>query len=121
MSLASVTAASTIGISINSGSSAALYQSGVNSVVTNTNAGGGAFVIGNAPGAFGYYNLAGGTVNVAGEIDPGGAAGGAGTFGQFDMTSGTVSLPNNTSSYFLPNRGAAGETSVVNFNGASFR
>jgi autotransporter-associated beta strand protein len=96
----------------------AVYQSGT-SVVTNTSTAGGGFQIGSAVGAAGYYNLSGGTVNVAGEIDPGGSAGGAGTFGELDISGGTVNLPNGTGSYFLPDRGAAGEASVVNISGGS--
>jgi autotransporter-associated beta strand protein len=112
---ASIAATSQILIATGSGASAAVYQSG--GAVTNSSSALGGFQIGAAAGAAGYYNLSGGTINVPGEIDPGGSGGGAGTFGQFDMSGGTVNLPNSTSSYFLPNRGAAGEVSVVNFYG----
>ena len=95
-----------------------MYQSGSSSV-TNTSTAAGGFQIGSVAGAFGYYNLSGGTINVAGEIDPGGSGGGAGTFGQFDQTGGLVNLPTAASSWFLPNRGAAGESSVVNFSGGT--
>ncbi len=108
----------TIAVGNTAASAGALYQSG-SAVVTNTSSGGGAFDIGSVAGAFGYYNIAGGTVNVAGEIDPGGAGGGAGTFGQLDMTGGTINLPNSGSSYVLPDRGAAGEASVTNFLGGT--
>ena len=87
--------------------------------MTNTSSGAGGFQIGSAVGTFGYYNLSAGTINAAGEIDPGGSSGGAGTFGQFDMSGGTVNLPNSAASYFLPNRGAAGEASVVNISGGT--
>ena len=103
-----------------SGVPAALYQSG-NSSVTSNNANGGAFAIASAVGSVGYYNLSGGTINLAGEINVGGAHGGAGTFAQFDMSGGTVNLPttNGNGSYFLPNRGASGEASVVNIAGGT--
>jgi autotransporter-associated beta strand protein len=102
-----------------SGQSAALYQS-FGTTVSVTNGGGGAFQLGSTAGAYGYYNISGGTINVGGEIDPGGSGGGVGTFGQFDMSGGTVNLPNNgTSEYFLPNRGGSGEASVVNITGGT--
>ena len=84
-----------------------------------TNTAGGGLQLGGTAGASGYYNLSGGTVSVGGELDPGGISGGAGTFGQFDMSGGTVNLPNRTSTYFLPNRGASGESSVVNISGGT--
>ncbi len=99
------------------GVGAAMYQSG--GTVTNTSALGGGFQIGSSVGAAGYYNLSSGTINVGGEIDPGGSAGGAGTFGEFDMSGGTVNLPAIAGTYFLPNRGAAGEVSVVNISGGT--
>jgi autotransporter-associated beta strand protein len=102
------------------GQAAAVYQSGAGTVVSNSNVGGGGWQIGGAVGALGYYNLSGGTVNVAGEIDPGGSAGGAGTFGQIDISGGTLNIPNRAGgTYFLPNRGAAGEASVVNVLGGT--
>ena len=61
-------------VMIANGGAAAMYQSGSSSVSPVSAALGG-FQIGSAPGAFGYYNLAGGTINVAGEIDPGGSSG----------------------------------------------
>ncbi len=97
---------------------AAMYQSGSSTVTATTTALGG-FQIGSAPGAQGYYNLAGGTINVAGEIDPGGSSGGAATFGQLDMSGGLINLPTASSSWFLPNRGGSGETSVVNMSGGT--
>jgi autotransporter-associated beta strand protein len=114
-----VTGSTTAG-SILVGSSAtsggALYASGT--LLANTNAGGGGWQLGSTPGGFGYMNVSAGTVNVAGEIDPGGSGGGAYTFGQLDIASGvTVNLPASSNSYFLPNRGAAGETSVANIAG----
>jgi autotransporter-associated beta strand protein len=101
-----------------SGSSAAFYQSGDNTVVNPTSALG-ALQIGSAAGGYGYYNLSSGTINLASEMDAGGSSGGAGTFGQFDMSGGNIVLPNSTSSFFLANRGAAGESSVVNFSGGT--
>lgn len=98
----------------------ALYQSaGTTITVTNTALGG--FQIGGTSLASGYFNLSGGTVNVGGEMDPAGSGGGLGTFGQFDMSGGTVNLPNSTSTYFLPNRGASGESSVVNISGGTIQ
>jgi fibronectin-binding autotransporter adhesin len=117
-STGAITASATIAVGNTSAIAAALYQSGT-STVTNTSTAGGGFQIGSAVGAFGYYNLAGGTINVGGEIDPGGSGGGAGTFGQFDMSGGVVNMPNIAGSYFLPNRGAAGEASVVNISGGT--
>ena len=114
----SLSATSTINIANYSGATAAMYQSGSSSVTT-TGAGLGGFQIGSAAGAFGYYNLAGGTINVAGEIDPGGSGGGVGTFGQLDMTGGLINLPTLASSWFLPNRGGSGEASVVNMSGGT--
>ena len=108
----------TASIMIASGGAAAMYQSGSSSVTPVTTALGG-FQIGSTPGAFGYYNLAGGTINVAGEIDPGGSGGGAGTFAQLDMSGGLINLPNVASSWFLPNRGGSGEASVVNVSGGT--
>lgn len=104
-------------IGTTSGVGAAMYQSA--GTVTNTNTGGGGFQIGSTGGGWGYYNLSGGTINVGGEIDPGGSGGGSGTFGEFDMSGGTVNLPNMTGSYFLPDRGAAGEVCVVNISGGT--
>ena len=97
---------------------AALYQS-AGTTVNVTNTAGGGLQLGGTAGASGYYNLSGGTVSVGGELDPGGISGGAGTFGQFDMSGGTVNLPNSSSTYFLPNRGASGESSVVNISGGT--
>jgi len=114
-----ISAASNIFIGNAAGAQAAVYQSGASSVVKNTNTGGGGFQIGSAVGAQGYYNLSGGTINVGGEIDPGGSGGGANAFGRFDMSGGTVNLPNITGSYFLPNRGVAGEAAVVNISGGT--
>ncbi len=111
-----ITASSFVTVGTTSGVGAALYQTGN---VTNTNASSGGIQIGGAVGAQGYYSLASGTLTVAGEIDPGGSSGGAGTFGQFDMTGGSVVMPNATGSYFLPNRGAAGEATVVNILGGT--
>jgi autotransporter-associated beta strand protein len=114
-----ISASSNIFIGNAAGAQAAVYQSGASSVVKNTNTGGGGFQIGSAVGAQAYYNLAAGTINVGGEIDPGGSGGGAGTFGQLDMSGGTINMPNIGGSYFLPNRGGAGEASVVNISGGT--
>jgi fibronectin-binding autotransporter adhesin len=114
-----ITATSTMAVGSTSGAGAAFYQSGSSSVLTNTGTGGGGFQIGGTAGAFGYYNISGGTINVGGEIDPGGSAGGSLTFGQLDMNGGTLNLPNITGTYFLPDRGAAGEFSVTNFLGGT--
>jgi autotransporter-associated beta strand protein len=107
----------TVLIGSSNAGSAAVYQT--SGTLTNTTTGGGGFQIGSATGATAYYNLSGGVINLGGEIDPGGSSGGAGTFGQFDMSGGTVNLPNITGSYFLPNRGAAGEAAVVNISGGT--
>ena len=112
--------ASVILVGNTAASAGAVYQSGT-STVTNTSTVGGGFQIGSIAGGFGYYNLSGGTINVGGELDPGGSGGGAGTFGQFDMSGGTVNLPNITGSFFLPDRGSAGEASVVNISGGTVR
>jgi autotransporter-associated beta strand protein len=103
------------------GPGAAVYQNGAGTVVSNSKTGGGGFDIGAAAGAYGYYNLSSGFIDVAGELDPGGAGGGAGTFGQFDMTGGTVNLCNsNPACYFNPNRNMGGnESSVVNILGGT--
>ena len=108
-----------------SGTPAALYQSG-GSITTSAGTGGN-MQIGGAVGASGYYNLSGGTLNVANtsangaEINIGGTSGGAGTFGQFDMSGGTVNagVSTATSGNFFPSRGAAGCSSVVNISGGS--
>jgi autotransporter-associated beta strand protein len=106
-----------------SGQSAALYQyAGTTVSETNVNLGG--FQMGGTAGAYGYYNISGGTINVGGELDTGGSGGGNGTFGQFDMSGGTVNLPNSSSTYFLGNRAnsgttAFGESSVINFSGGT--
>ncbi|TAL05153.1 MAG: hypothetical protein EPO07_04005, partial [Verrucomicrobia bacterium] len=101
-----------------SGSNAAVYQAGGSTLVTpGTSLG--ALQVGSAVGGFGYYNLSAGTLQLGSEMNVGGSSGGAGTFGQFDMSGGNLVMPNSTSSYFLPNRGAAGEASVVNFSGGT--
>ena len=93
---------------------------GATSYVTNTDTGAGGFQVGGAAGAaLGYYNLSGGTVKIAGEIDVGGSSGGAGTFGELDMSGGLISLPTAASSWFLPDRGGAGEASVINLSGGT--
>ena len=102
-----------------SGSSAAFIQSGAGSAVNVTAAALGAMQVGSTAGSYGYYNLSVGSLTLAGEIDIGGSSGGAGTFGQFDMSGGSVVLPNSSGAYFLPNRGAAGESSVVNISGGT--
>jgi autotransporter-associated beta strand protein len=101
-----------------SGSNAAVYQAGSSTLVSPGNSLGG-LQVGSAAGGFGYYNLSAGLIALGGEIDVGGSSGGAGTFGQFDMTGGNVTLPNSSGGYFLPNRGAAGEASVVNISGGA--
>ena len=98
------------------GQAGAMYQSGVNTVVSNSTAGG--FNIASAAGAYGYYNLASGTINSLSEIDP--ANGGAGDFAQFDMSGGTVNISSNNP-YFLPCRNGAGESSVVNISGGTLQ
>jgi fibronectin-binding autotransporter adhesin len=110
----------TLAVGSASGVGAAVYQQ-AGSTVTNTSSGGGAFQIGSTAGAAGYYALSGGTLNIGGELDPGGSGGAAGTFGQFDMSGGTVNLPNSTSAYVLPDRGAAGEASVMNVSGGTIQ
>jgi autotransporter-associated beta strand protein len=106
-----------------SNQSAAFYQyAGTSVSTTNNNLGD--FQIGAVPGAAGYYNLSGGTItlantNLGAEFDVGGSSGGAGTFGQFDMSGGTINLPNVTTTYFLANRGAVGESSVINLSGGT--
>ncbi len=102
------------------GQSGALYQSGT-SLVANSDTGGGAFQIGATASAAGYYQMTGGTVNLAGEINIGGFSGGAGTFGQLDLLGGTINIPNRAAgTYFLVNRSfTAGETAVVNILGGT--
>ncbi|MEY4916586.1 MAG: hypothetical protein RL616_499, partial [Verrucomicrobiota bacterium] len=96
----------------------AVYQVGSSTLVTpGTSLG--ALQIGSAVGGSGYYNFSAGTIQLASEMNVGGSSGGAGTFGQFDMSGGNLVMANSTSSYFLPNRGAAGEQSVVNFSGGT--
>ena len=114
----SITTSATVNVGSVAGQAAAIYQFG-SGTVSNTSAPLGGFQIGGVAGAYGYYNLSGGTLGLAGEIDPAGSGGGAGTFGQFDMSGGTVNLPNSTATYFLPNRGASGESSVVNIVGGT--
>ncbi len=109
---------SSLQIGVANGRCAALYQwPGTSINVANTALGG--FQIGSAPFASGYFNLSGGNLAVGGEIDTGGSGGGAGTFGQLDMSGGVLTLPNNSSTYFLPNRGGPGESSVVNISGGT--
>jgi fibronectin-binding autotransporter adhesin len=105
-------AGSSLSIGSTGGAAAAMYQAGA---VTT---GGGGLRIGQAPGAFGYYKLSSGalTLLAGGEVDPGGSAGGAGTFGQFDMVGGSV----GGGDYLLPNRGAAGSSSVTNISAGTF-
>ena len=95
-----------------SGVPAAMYQAG------NITTGANGLRIGQLAGAVGYYKLSSGalTLPAGGEVDPGGSAGGAGTFGQFDMIGGSV----GGGDYLLPNRGAAGEASVTNISGGTF-
>jgi autotransporter-associated beta strand protein len=102
-----------------SGSSAALIQSSANSWISESSSALGAMQIGSTVGGYGYYNLSAGTLYLSGEIDIGGSSGGAGTFGQFDMGGGYLSMPSSSSSFILPNRGAAGECSVVNIAGGT--
>jgi fibronectin-binding autotransporter adhesin len=117
----SITTTFLIGTSA-SGIPGAVYQSGAGSSTTAQPTGGG-WQLGNVAGAFGYYNLSAGamTVTNGGEFDPGGSAGGQGTFGQFDMSGGTltVGVSGTGSTYFLPGRGAAGESSVLNISGGT--
>ena len=96
----------------------AFYQSAGTTInVTNVNLG--ALAVGSATNDYGYYHLSGGTVNLGGEISVAGPGGGSGTFGQFDMSGGAINLPNSTATYFLANRGAVGESSVVNLSGGT--
>jgi autotransporter-associated beta strand protein len=104
------------------GAAAAVYQSGANTYATAVNSGGG-WQLGTVAGAFGYYNLASGAMVITnnGEFDPAGSGGGQGTFGQFDMSGGSLSVGTSGTgaSYFLPCRGGAGESSVVNISGGT--
>lgn len=106
-----------------SNQSAALYQyPGTSVSTTNNNLGD--FQIGGVPGAAGYYNMSGGTITLANtslgaEIDVGGSGGGSGTFAQFDMSGGIINLPDVSTTYFLENRGASGESSVLNLSGGT--
>ncbi len=110
--------ADTLAVGNVNGKAGAVYQSaGTTVTVTNVNLG--AFAIGTTAGAYGYYNLSGGTLNLGGEVDVAGSGGGVGTFGQFDMSGGTINLTNSGSTYFLANRGAVGESSVVNLSGGT--
>ena len=110
--------ADTLAVGNVSGKPGAVYQS-AGTTVTVTNVALGAFAIGTTAGAYGYYNLSGGTLNLDGEVDVAGSGGGAGTFGQFDMSNGTINLTNSGSTYFLGNRGAVGESSVINLSGGT--
>jgi autotransporter-associated beta strand protein len=105
-----------------SGAAAAVYQSGSGTYASAIPEGGG-WQLGSVAGAFGYYNLSGGAMTITnnGEFDPAGSGGGAGTFGQFDMSGGTLSVgvSGTGASYFLPCRGGAGESSVVNISGGT--
>lgn len=105
------------------GAQAAVYQSGVNSLVNISSGGGGNFQLGSVPGASGYYNLSGGNIVIGNgsELDPAGSGGGAGTFGEFDMSGGTLTVGTSGTgaTYFLPGRGGAGESSVVNILGGT--
>jgi autotransporter-associated beta strand protein len=98
-----------------SGISAAVVQSGSGTLVTPVTGING-LQIGSAAGGFGYYNLSAGSIWLGSEIGIGGGSGGAGTFGQFDLTGGGIVVPNSTSVYFLLNRGGAGESSVFNIS-----
>jgi autotransporter-associated beta strand protein len=104
------------------GTPAAVYQSGASTAVSVA----GASQLGSVAGASGYYNLSAGTLTIqnGGELDPAGTSGGAGTFGQFDMSGGStvnVGTSGTGSTYFLPCRaGVAGESSVVNLSGGTF-
>ena len=110
--------ADTLAVGNVNGKAGAVYQSaGTTVTVTNVNLG--AFAIGTTAGAYGYYNLSGGTLNLDGEVDVAGSGGGVGTFGQFDISGGTINLTNSGSAYFLANRGAVGESSVVNLSGGT--
>ncbi len=103
------------------GTPAAVYQSGASTAISA----GGASQLGSVAGASGYYNLSAGTLTIqnGGELDPAGSGGGAGTFGQFDMSGGIVNVGTSGtgSTFFLPCRaGVSGESSVVNFSGGAF-
>ena len=120
--ISSTAAGATFLIGTVSGTPAAVYQSGASTAVTAQPTGG-AWNLGNVAGALGYYNLSAGTMTIqnGGEFDPAGNTGGVGTFGQFDMSGGTFTVGTSGTgvSYFLPNRGAAGESSVVNISGGT--
>ncbi|OYV06756.1 MAG: hypothetical protein CFE26_04605, partial [Verrucomicrobiales bacterium VVV1] len=105
-------AGSSLAVGNLNGVPAAMYQAG------NVTTGGAGLRIGQTPGAFGYYKLSSGnlTLPAGGEVDPGGSGGGAGTFGQFDMVGGSV----GGGDYLLPNRGAAGSSSVTNISAGTF-
>ena len=98
------------------GQSAAVYQTAGTVAIP------GQLQVGSIAGAWGYYNLSGGTINVAngGELDPGGTSAGAGAFGQFDMGGGTLNIGTTATTYFLPNRATvANMSSVVNILGGA--
>ncbi len=105
-------AGSSLAVGNLNGVPAAMYQAG------NVTTGAAGLRIGQTPGAYGYYKLNSGalTLLAGGEVDPGGSAGGAGTFGQFDMVGGSV----GGGDYLLPNRGAAGSSSVTNISAGTF-
>lgn len=88
-----------------------------NSTVTVTSAANVAhFPIGNGVGGYGYFrNNTGGTV-VMQEVGIGGSTGGANTGGVLDVIGGAVTV--NT--WLTPNRGAAGESCLLNVTGGTF-
>jgi autotransporter-associated beta strand protein len=77
-------------------------------------------VVGEGLGASGYLNMSGGVMNLNEELDTGGNGGGGGTntFGQIDMSGGTINIAAGNF-YFLPNRGGNAESAVVNFLGGT--
>ncbi|HEU6448987.1 MAG TPA: LamG-like jellyroll fold domain-containing protein [Verrucomicrobiae bacterium] len=116
MDFGQLLSSSSILVGNTAGNSGAFFQSGDNTVV-NAVSGLNGLQIGSAADSFGYYNLSAGTINLATEMHVGGSSGGAGTFGQFDMNGGNVVMSDSASSFFIMNRGGAGESSVVNLSG----
>ncbi len=109
---------STLAISGGTNQSSAVYQSGASSNLNLTSTG--ASVIANSGGASGYYNLGGGTLNIAEELDTGGPSGTATSFAQFDMAGGNVNIQTSGGyEQFTVDRGGTGESAVVNITGGT--
>jgi autotransporter-associated beta strand protein len=76
----------------------------------------GHFPIGNGVGGYGYFrNNEGGTVVIQ-EVGIAGSGGGAGTGGVLDVIGGAVTV----NAWLTPNRGAAGESCLLNVTGGTF-